>query len=124
MAACTSKCTPCETLDKSHILCKDQITSELKKLKHWQLKDNGRLSCTYVARNFQAALDSINVIGAIAEKEGHHPDIHLTSYRSVEIVLYTHSLGGVTVNDLTLAKLIGGVEIDYSPKWKRENLGE
>lgn len=124
MASCTSKCTPCESLDKSHLLSKDEIISELENLKLWQLKDNGHLSFKFVARNFQSALDSINAIGAIAEREGHHPDIHLTSYRNVEIVLYTHSLGGVTVNDITLAGMIGKVEIDYSPKWKKENLGE
>ncbi|KAL7508047.1 hypothetical protein ACHAXN_006056 [Cyclotella atomus] len=123
MAACTAKCTPCESFDKSHILTNEQIVSELENLKLWRLNDNGHLSFSYVARNFQKALDSINAIGVIAEREGHHPNIHLTSYRNVEIVLYTHSLGGVTVNDVTLATLIQDVEIDYSPKWKKENLG-
>ena len=123
MAACTAKCTPCESLDKSHILTNEQIVSELENLKLWRLNDNGHLSFSYVARNFQKAVDSINAIGVIAEREGHHPNIHLTSYRNVEIVLYTHSLGGVTVNDVTLATLIQDVEIDYSPKWKKENLG-
>ena len=28
MASCTSKCTPCESLDKSHLLSKDEIISE------------------------------------------------------------------------------------------------
>jgi hypothetical protein len=32
-------------------------------------------------------------------------------------------LGGVTRNDLVLAKMIGDVEIDYSPKWRKENIG-
>lgn len=118
-----SKCVPCESLDKSQILSPDQISSELQNLNQWRCKQDGRLSFSYVARNFQAALNSINLIGVIAEREGHHPDIHLTSYRNVEIVLYTHSLGGVTVNDVAIAKLIEEVEIDYSPKWKRENMG-
>ena len=38
--------------------------------------------------------------------------------------MYTHSLGGVTVNDIAMAGLIGGVEIEYSPKWRKENLVE
>ena len=127
MASCSqTKCTPCESLDKSHVLSKDQILSDLRdlSLNLWQLRDDGHLSFSYVARNFQSALDSINVIGKIAEREGHHPDIHLTSYRNVEIVMYTHSLGGVTLNDLTLAKMISDAEIDYSPKWKRENIAD
>ena len=123
MAACTpTKCTPCESLDKSHLLAHDQILTNLQNLKLWRLNDKGQLSFSYIARNFQAALDSINAIGIIAEREGHHPDIHLTNYRNVEIILYTHSLEGVTVNDIAMAELISGVEIDYSPKWRKENL--
>ena len=81
-----------------------------------------KISRSFVAKNFQFALDAINDVGKIAEREGHHPDFHLTSYRSVEIVLYTHSVGGVTINDLTLAKKIEEeVTFTYSPKWLREN---
>jgi 4a-hydroxytetrahydrobiopterin dehydratase len=124
-ANCTlTRCIPCDSLDKSHLLSKEEILSAIQDLKLWQLKENGHLSFTYVARNFQSALNSINAIGVIAEREGHHPDIHLTGYRNVKIVLYTHSLGGVTRNDLVLAKMIGDVEIDYSPKWRKENIGE
>lgn len=119
-----SKCVPCESLDKSQILSPDQISSELQNLNQWRCKQDGRLSFSYVARNFQAALNSINLIGVIAEREGHHPDIHLTSYRNVEIVLYTHSLGGVTVNDVAMAKLIEEVEIDYSQSGNERTWGE
>jgi Pterin 4 alpha carbinolamine dehydratase len=56
-----------------------------------------------------------------AEREQHHPDLHLTSYRQVEIVLYTHSIQGITENDLALAKMIESeVLFDYSPKWLKE----
>ena len=30
----------------------------------------------------------------IAEGEGHHPDVHLTSYRNVRVVVYTHAILG------------------------------
>lgn len=131
-------CIPCECLDKSHILPVETILSELQTLPLWKIrqdetdedKDNNvskvtKLSKKYVAKNFNKALESINAIGQIAERENHHPDIHLTGYRNVEIVLYTHSIGGVSVNDLRLAKMIeeevGCVREFYSPKWLREN---
>ena len=124
--SCTpgGKCVPCETLDKSRLLSKDQISSQLKELKLWQVNNVGnKISFAYTARNFQRALDSINAIGSIAEREGHHPDIHLTGYRNVEIVLFTHSLGGVSANDIALAQMIvNEVTIDYSPKWYKENV--
>jgi 4a-hydroxytetrahydrobiopterin dehydratase len=41
----------------------------------------------------------------------------------VEIVLFTHSLGGISLNDIALAKMIDEeVSINYSPKWLKENL--
>jgi 4a-hydroxytetrahydrobiopterin dehydratase len=124
-AACVpgGKCLPCESLDKSHLLSPEQIESELTNMKLWQLSDDKtKLIRNYTARNFQAAMDSLNAIGVIAERENHHPDMHLTSYRTVEIVLFTHSLGGISLNDIALAKMIDEeVSINYSPKWLKEN---
>ncbi len=97
----------------------------------WKLKplentsDDGSeqhaISRSFTARNFQCALDAINAIGAIAERENHHPDLHLTGYRNVEIVLYTHSLGGLSINDIELAKEIDDVKVEYSPKWLKSH---
>lgn len=57
-------------------------------------------------------------MGAIAERESHHPDFHLTNYRNVDVQLYTHKLGGVTENDVQLAEILDKeVTIVYSPKW-------
>ena len=64
---------------------------------------------------------SLNDIGKIAERENHHPDMHLTGYRNVEIVLFTHSLGGISLNDIAMAKMIDELSFNYSPKWLREN---
>lgn len=96
-------------------------------MKLWKTTDDGdaskkMISRSYTARNFQSALNSINDIGKIAERENHHPDIHLTGYRNVEIVLFTHSLGGISANDIAMAKMIDAeVAFDYSPKWLKEN---
>ena len=52
----------------------------------------------------------------------HHPDLHITGYRNVEVVLWTHAVGGLTENDLIMAELIDqGVKVAYSPKWLREH---
>lgn len=119
------KCVPCESLDQSHVLTTDEIDAELAAMKLWTVKEDGtKISRSYTARNFQCAMDSLNAIGAIAEREGHHPDFHLTGYRNVEIVLFTHSLGGVSANDIALAKMIDAeVEINYSPAWLKSNPG-
>ena len=93
-------------------------------MKLWRLTDddNNKLSRTYTAKNFQCAMDSLVAIGKIAERENHHPDLHLTGYRNVEIELFTHSLGGVSANDIAMARMIDEeVDIVYSPKWLKEH---
>jgi len=67
-------------------------------------------------------MDSINEMGVIAEREGHHPDFHLTNYRHVEIEIFTHKIDGLTTNDFVLAqKLTDEVSVAYSPKWLKSH---
>ena len=92
----------------------------------WYLEKNEKgslcLNRKFVAKNFKFAMSFLNLCGEIAEKMGHHPDLHLTSYRTVSVVIYTHKLGGLTAGDFDLASRIDSVEKDvvYSPKWKRD----
>jgi len=79
------------------------------------------LSRTFTARNFQAAMNALNAMGVIAERENHHFDFHLTNYRNVRIDIYTHSVQGLTENDFILAHLLDTVPVDYSPKWLKEH---
>ena len=131
MAACAKsepgKCVPCESLDTSALLSRDEVERQVAmSLPLWTIKQHSEgtipcLSRKSVAKDFQSALDSINGMGAIAEREGHHPDFHLTSYRNVEVVLYTHSIGGITQNDVSLAQMLDKeVKVVYSPKWLKE----
>ena len=65
-------------------------------------------------------MEFINQVSDLAEVAGHHPDVHLTNWREVTVVLSTHSAGGLSQQDISLAKAIDGLEITYSPKWLRE----
>ena len=80
------------------------------------------LVCEFTAKNFQAAMDAIQAMGIIAERENHHPDFHLTNYRDVRIEIFTHKLQGITENDVALAEMFSKeVKISYSPKWLKEH---
>ena len=57
-------------------------------------------------KDFMTAVKIINQIARIAEKENHHPDLHLTGYRKLTIVLSTHAIGGLSINDFILAAKI------------------
>ncbi len=53
-----------------------------------------------------AAVKMIQMIARLAEKEDHHPDLHLTRYKMLKVVLTTRDAGGVTMKDIKLAKAI------------------
>lgn len=122
-------CVPCESLDTAAVLTRIQVEERLQTtpLPLWTIQtfpDSSilYLSRKFVAKNFQSALDCINAAGAIAEREGHHPDIHLINYREVEFVLYTHSVKGITENDVNMCRMLDQeVSVVYSPKWLKEH---
>ena len=39
----------------------------------------------WVAKNWAAAMGFLNAVSAIAEEEGHHPDLHLTGWRKLHL---------------------------------------
>jgi len=64
------------------------------------------LRAEFKTKDFMEAVRIIERVAKIAEKMGHHPDIHLTGYRNLRFVLSTHSEGRVTSKDLKLVKHI------------------
>ena len=106
-------------------MTEEQILNEIKTIStKWKLSDDKKqLKQSFVCRNWQAAIQYINNASQIAESSGieHHPDIHLTTYRNIEVVLWTHAAGGLTVYDFKLARGLDSITIDYSPKWLKAN---
>jgi 4a-hydroxytetrahydrobiopterin dehydratase len=64
--------------------------------------DQQRLKKEFKFKNFQQALHFTNVVGKIAEEEGHHPDIYLT-WGKVVLEIWTHKINGLTESDFILA---------------------
>ena len=80
------------------ILSDDEVSKEFSTLAdgHWQLSADGiKITRTFKCRNWQGAIDFINDASKVAESNdvSHHPDIHLTMYRVIEIVCRTHATG-------------------------------
>ncbi len=71
----------------------------------WKVVDEHHLEKLYTFTNFSSALAFTNSVGAIAEDEGHHPDIYLTWGR-VGIKIWTHKIDGLTESDFILAAKI------------------
>lgn len=99
------KCVPCEggTLP----LPANEIEVYLHGLPNWHLAEGGMaIQAEHLMKDFVSAVKQIRKIARLAEKEGHHPDLHLTGYRHLSIVLSTHAIGGLSVNDFILAAKI------------------
>ena len=58
--------------------------------------------------SFRHALEFVNHVVAPAEKIDHHPDIVLSD-RQVRLELSTHSVGGLTDRDFTIASEINAL---------------
>lgn len=96
------KCEPCE--GGVEPLTRDQFSVYLEQVKDWDIIENDtKMERGYQFENFEQALAFINKVGAIAEEEGHHPDILLHGWNNVKLTLYTHAIGGLSINDFVCA---------------------
>ncbi len=86
------------------VLKLDKIADALHQLKDWQYED-GALTKEWDFENFGEAMAFTNSVAEMAETAKHHPDI-VINYSKVRLTLSTHSAGGVTNNDVALAKQI------------------
>lgn len=74
-------------------------------LPEWSVVDAHHLYRRYAFKDFKTALDLVNAIGAVAEAEGHHPNIAFT-WGEVEVSVWTHKIDGLTESDFVLAAKI------------------
>ncbi len=85
-------------------LNEQQIETALKALEGWKL-ENGSITKSYTFANFKEAFAFMTRVAFEAESQNHHPNWE-NVYNSVTIALNTHDVGGITLNDITLAKSI------------------
>lgn len=84
-------------------LSEDEAQKLLKVLgNEWFIENNHHLEKEFLFPDFKQALYFTNKIGAIAEEEGHHPDIYL-SWGKVRLSIWTHKIKGLSESDFILA---------------------
>jgi 4a-hydroxytetrahydrobiopterin dehydratase len=71
----------------------------------WNVVHEHHLEREFRFRNFAEALAFTNKVGAIAEEQGHHPDIFL-AWGKVRVTIWTHKIDGLTRSDFVLAAKI------------------
>jgi len=107
------KCIPCE----GNIPAFDikEIHKYLKKVDGWDVKENQDksyfLKKNYKFKNFIESQNFVNAVGKIAETENHHPDIHF-GWGYAKIIIFTHSIKGLSESDFILASKIDQIKIN------------
>ena len=106
----SKKCVPCEGGVEPINLARAQ--EYLKQLNSdWKIVEEGcKIRREFKFKNFQTSLDFVNKVGAIAESEGHHPDIEF-GWGYANITLFTHAINGLFENDFILAAKIDRISI-------------
>ena len=75
----------------------------------WQLSAaSDRINRKFTFSDFVAALDFVNKVGALAEEEGHHPDISF-GWGYADITFFTHKIQGLHENDFIMAAKVNAL---------------
>ena len=104
------KCIPCRggvpPFDIS------EIHKYLKKVDGWDVKKNKDeiyfLEKNFKFTNFSESQKFVNMVGNIAETEGHHPDI-IFGWGYATIQIFTHKIKGLVESDFILAAKINKI---------------
>ncbi len=68
----------------------------------WTVVDGHHLEREFSFPDFAEALAFTNRVGAMAEEQGHHPDL-LLAWGRVRVTIWTHAIDGLTESDFVLA---------------------
>jgi 4a-hydroxytetrahydrobiopterin dehydratase len=108
MSLASEKCVPCRggvpplRGDELYALAEELGSS-------WSVLEEHHLEKEFSFPDFAKALAFTNKIGAIAEEQGHHPDI-LLRWGKVRVTIWTHKIDGLTRSDFVLAAKIDAAQ--------------
>jgi 4a-hydroxytetrahydrobiopterin dehydratase len=86
------------------LLIPEAVRTLMGEVPGWNLEGN-KIERVLTFAGFRQAMDFVNQVAVIAEERNHHPDIDIR-WNKVRLVLSTHSAGGLTDKDFTLARQI------------------
>jgi 4a-hydroxytetrahydrobiopterin dehydratase len=102
-ALADKKCVPCR--GGVPPLAGKELQDLVKQTPQWKAVENHHIAREFKFPDFAQALAFVNKVGAIAEEQGHHPDIFLT-WGKAEVKTWTHKINGLTESDFILAAKI------------------
>jgi 4a-hydroxytetrahydrobiopterin dehydratase len=104
MSGLSSKtCAPCR--GDVPPLAGKELKALAKQVPKWKVIKAHHITRAFKFPDFAKALAFVNKVGAIAESQGHHPDIQFT-WGKAEVTTWTHKIDGLTESDFILAAKI------------------
>ena len=104
------KCEACS--GNTRKLNSNEIDINLKKLNHWDLnQQNEMIFKKFTFKDFNNSINFANKIGIISDKEAHHPDLSI-GYGYCLVMIHTHAIKGLSINDFILASKIDLLNIN------------
>jgi len=91
-------------------LDKTKIDEGLGKLKGWEIEGDSIIK-VYKTKGYAHTLGLAMAIGSLCQQFDHHPDYMTLKYDEIKVSFSTHSEGGITENDLNIAKEIETLNI-------------
>ena len=91
-------------------LSRAEAGAHLDELPGWTLGDSG-IAKTFSFANFHETMAFVNAVAWIAHREDHHPDMTV-GYNRCRIQWSTHSVGGLSENDLICAAKVEALGVD------------
>ena len=88
-------------------LSEEQIKKELANLPGWSIL-NGKLHKDFVFKDFIEAFGFMSTAALHIEKMNHHPE-WFNVYNKIKVDLTTHDAGGITLNDINLARILNSL---------------
>ena len=90
-------------------LAKAEVEKLLAEVPGWKLGADGkRITRAYEFKNFHETIEFVNALAFVVHKEDHHPDLEV-SYKTCRATFWTHTVGGLSMNDFICAAKINSL---------------
>jgi 4a-hydroxytetrahydrobiopterin dehydratase len=90
-------------------LSKGDVEKLLAQVTGYELTADGkRITRAYGFDNFHQTMEFVNALAYVVHKEDHHPDLEV-SYKTCRVTYWTHTVGGLSLNDFICAAKINAL---------------
>lgn len=83
-------------------LTDEQIAASISRVSNWR-REGESIVRDFKFEDFKKAMEFVNSVAVEAESMDHHPDILIHGWNNVRLSITTHSKGGLTEKDFSLA---------------------